>query len=136
VVTEECLLHPSRNPHYGKAGIEAVLKEYLGLEKIIWLWKGVAGDDSVVNGHVGECASLAGVGVGGGAAAGCDSGRRVGKGAAVCAHSDPELAGDVNGALRAALARVSEAVGGTSSRRCRRPPPSRFRLPMPFPCRC
>ena len=50
VVTEECLLHPSRNPHYGKAGIEAVLKEYLGLEKIIWLWKGVAGDDSVVNG--------------------------------------------------------------------------------------
>ncbi|KAL4860240.1 Agmatine deiminase [Chlorella vulgaris] len=52
VVTEECLLHPSRNPHYGKANIEAVLKEYLGLEKIIWLWKGVAGDDSVVNGHV------------------------------------------------------------------------------------
>ena len=51
VVTEECLLHPSRNPHYGKAGIEAVLKEYLGLEKIIWLWKGVAGDDSVVNGE-------------------------------------------------------------------------------------
>ncbi|GAB4816515.1 hypothetical protein N2152v2_003561 [Parachlorella kessleri] len=52
VVTEECLLHPSRNPHYGKANIERVLKEYLGLEKIIWLWKGVAGDDSVVNGHV------------------------------------------------------------------------------------
>ena len=25
-------------------------QEYLGLEKIIWLWKGVAGDDSVVNG--------------------------------------------------------------------------------------
>ena len=23
IVTEECLLHPSRNPHYGKAGIEA-----------------------------------------------------------------------------------------------------------------
>lgn len=27
------------------------LQEYLGLEKIIWLWKGVAGDDSVVNGE-------------------------------------------------------------------------------------
>jgi agmatine/peptidylarginine deiminase len=52
LVTEECLLHPSRNPHYGKAGIEAMLKEYLGLEKIIWLWKGVAGDDSVVNGEL------------------------------------------------------------------------------------
>ena len=34
VVTEECLLHPSRNPHYGKANIERVLKEYLGLEKV------------------------------------------------------------------------------------------------------
>lgn len=52
VVTEECLLHPSRNPALGKAGIELLLKEYLGLEKIIWLWKGVAGDDAVVNGHV------------------------------------------------------------------------------------
>lgn len=51
VVTEECLLHPSRNPHYGKANIERVMKEYLGLEKIIWLWKGVAGDDAVVNGY-------------------------------------------------------------------------------------
>ena len=29
MVTEECLLHPSRNPHYGKASIERVLKEYL-----------------------------------------------------------------------------------------------------------
>lgn len=26
-------------------------QEYLGLDKIIWLWKGVAGDDSVVNGE-------------------------------------------------------------------------------------
>lgn len=34
MVTEECLLHPSRNPHYGKANIERVLKEYLGLEKV------------------------------------------------------------------------------------------------------
>jgi agmatine deiminase len=50
LVTEECMLHPSRNPHFGKAGIEVLLKEYLGLEKIIWLWKGVAGDDAVVNG--------------------------------------------------------------------------------------
>lgn len=31
IVTEECLLHPSRNPHYGKAGIEAVLKVCLCL---------------------------------------------------------------------------------------------------------
>ena len=31
-----------------------------GLEKIIWLWKGVAGDDSVVNGHVDNFAVSAG----------------------------------------------------------------------------
>jgi Porphyromonas-type peptidyl-arginine deiminase len=37
--TEECLLHPSRNPHLGKEGIEKVLKDYLGLEKVIWFWK-------------------------------------------------------------------------------------------------
>lgn len=50
--TEECLLHASRNPHLGKEGIEKVLKEYLGLEKIIWFWRGIMGDDGVVNGHV------------------------------------------------------------------------------------
>eukprot|EP00775_Hariotina_reticulata_P010757 gene10757-10913_t len=43
LVTEECLLDPSRNPQLGKEGIEAMLKEYLGLEKVIWLWKGMAG---------------------------------------------------------------------------------------------
>lgn len=52
LVTEECLLDPSRNPHLGKEGIEALLKEYLGIDKVIWLWKGMAGDTEVVNGHV------------------------------------------------------------------------------------
>jgi hypothetical protein len=47
VVTEECLLHPSRNPELGKEGIEKMLKDYLGLEKVIWLWKGMMGDDQV-----------------------------------------------------------------------------------------
>jgi agmatine deiminase len=52
VCTEECLLHPSRNPHLGREGIEQVLKDYLGLKQIIWLWKGIAGDDAITNGHV------------------------------------------------------------------------------------
>jgi hypothetical protein len=43
IVTEECLLDPSRNPHLGKEGIEKLLKDYLGLDKVIWLWKGMAG---------------------------------------------------------------------------------------------
>jgi agmatine deiminase len=34
MVTEECLLDPSRNPHLGKEGIEALLKEYLGIDKV------------------------------------------------------------------------------------------------------
>ena len=28
------------------------LQDYLGLEKIIWLWRGMEGDTEVVNGHV------------------------------------------------------------------------------------
>jgi agmatine deiminase len=43
MVTEECLLDPSRNPHLGKEGIEKLLQDYLGIDKVIWLWKGMAG---------------------------------------------------------------------------------------------
>jgi len=49
-VTEECLLHESRNPHMSKEEIEDTLKEYLGLEKIIWLKNGIYNDET--NGHV------------------------------------------------------------------------------------
>ena len=52
ICTEQCLLHFSRNPALDKRGIEEELKEYLGLEKVIWLWKGMAGDDAITNGHV------------------------------------------------------------------------------------
>jgi hypothetical protein len=37
-------LDPSRNPTLGKEGIEQLLKEYLGIDKVIWLWKGMAGE--------------------------------------------------------------------------------------------
>ena len=46
LVTEECLLDPSRNPHLGKEGIEKLLKDYLGIDKVIWLWKGMAGESA------------------------------------------------------------------------------------------
>lgn len=52
VVTEQCLLSHTRNPHLGREGIERELKAALGLKKIIWLWRGICGDDAVVNGHV------------------------------------------------------------------------------------
>jgi agmatine deiminase len=48
--TEECLLHPSRNPHLSKEDIEDLLKVYLNVEKIIWLKDGLYNDET--NGHV------------------------------------------------------------------------------------
>jgi agmatine deiminase len=51
LTTEECLLHPNRNPHLTKLEIEQRLLHYLGGEKVIWLPRGLAGDDDT-NGHI------------------------------------------------------------------------------------
>jgi len=51
LTTEECLLHPNRNPHMTKDDIEKQLKRYLGVEKVIWLPRGLFGDNDT-NGHV------------------------------------------------------------------------------------
>ncbi|WP_088809157.1 MULTISPECIES: agmatine deiminase [Listeria] len=50
IATEECLLSEGRNPQLSKEQIEQVLKEYLNLEKIIWLKRGIYLDET--NGHV------------------------------------------------------------------------------------
>jgi len=52
LTTEECLLSPvqQRNPTLTREQIEQTLCEYLGLTKIIWLDRGIAGDDT--HGHV------------------------------------------------------------------------------------
>nr|MBC7245736.1 agmatine deiminase [Chloroflexota bacterium] len=50
LTTEECLLNPNRNPHMKKEEIEENLRRYLGVEKIIWLGRGVCGDET--SGHV------------------------------------------------------------------------------------
>jgi len=50
LTTEECLLNPNRNPHLSKHEIEEILKQYLGVEKVIWLKKGIYGDET--DGHV------------------------------------------------------------------------------------
>ncbi|MEE4219183.1 MAG: agmatine deiminase [Xanthomonadales bacterium] len=47
---EECLLHESRNPELGKEEIEQVLKDHLGVEKVIWLPNGLYNDET--NGHI------------------------------------------------------------------------------------
>jgi agmatine deiminase len=50
ITTEQCLLHPNRNPKLSESEIESYLQDYLGIEKIIWLRQGVFEDET--NGHV------------------------------------------------------------------------------------
>ncbi len=58
LVTEACLLSGGRNPDLGKAEIERTLREYLGAEKILWLPRGICGDET--NEHVDNvCAFVA-----------------------------------------------------------------------------
>lgn len=53
LTTEECLLDPItqvRNPGLSRREIESVLRDFLGVSNILWLGKGIAGDDT--HGHV------------------------------------------------------------------------------------
>lgn len=61
LTTEECLLNRNRNPELSRRQIEAVLCEYLGAEKVIWLGKGVFDDET--DGHVDNLACFARPGV-------------------------------------------------------------------------
>jgi agmatine deiminase len=61
LTTVECLLNPNRNPDLSKAEIEAVLCDYLGVEKIIWLPLGLSNDET--DGHVDNLCCFAAPGV-------------------------------------------------------------------------
>ncbi|MDX9872901.1 MAG: agmatine deiminase family protein [Clostridia bacterium] len=50
LTTEECLLHPNRNPGLTKKQIEEYLKQYLHVDKIIWLKRGLYKDET--DGHI------------------------------------------------------------------------------------
>jgi agmatine deiminase len=50
LTTEECLLNPNRNPDLSRKEIEILLGDYLNISKIIWLGRGVYGDET--SGHV------------------------------------------------------------------------------------
>jgi agmatine deiminase len=50
LVTESVLLNPNRNPELSKQQIEANLKYWLGQDKVIWLGRGLEGDDT--DGHI------------------------------------------------------------------------------------
>ena len=51
LVTEQCLLHPSRNPALSQGQIEQGLREWLGVESIVWLGMGLL-EDRDTDGHV------------------------------------------------------------------------------------
>jgi agmatine deiminase len=54
LTTEQCLLNRNRNPSLNKEKIEGYLREFLGVQKVIWLKEGIAGDDT--DGHVDDIA--------------------------------------------------------------------------------
>ncbi|WP_371370413.1 agmatine deiminase [Pseudomonas sp. QL9] len=50
ITTEECLLNRNRNPHLSREEIEAVLREHLAIDTVIWLPDGLYNDET--DGHV------------------------------------------------------------------------------------
>ena len=56
LATEECLLSKvqQRNPGLSRRDLEQVFADYLGIEKVIWLARGIAGDDT--HGHIDDIA--------------------------------------------------------------------------------
>jgi agmatine deiminase len=60
LTTEECLLSPvqARNPGLGRLEMERVFADYLGVRKVLWLGRGIAGDDT--HGHIDDIARFVG----------------------------------------------------------------------------
>jgi agmatine deiminase len=60
LTTEECLLSPvqARNPGLDRGQLEAVFHDYLGIDQVLWLNRGIAGDDT--HGHVDDIARFVG----------------------------------------------------------------------------
>lgn len=50
ITTQACLLNPNRNPSLSQLQIEQYLQNYYGVDQVLWLNEGIAGDDT--NGHV------------------------------------------------------------------------------------
>jgi agmatine deiminase len=50
VTSEQCLLNPNRNPELTRKDIERNLRQYLNVNKVLWVGEGIAGDDT--DGHI------------------------------------------------------------------------------------
>jgi agmatine deiminase len=59
LTTEECMLSEvqQRNPGLSRAQLERVFQDFLGIDQVIWLGRGIAGDDT--HGHVDDIARFA-----------------------------------------------------------------------------
>lgn len=60
LTTEECLLSKTqeRNPPFVRADYEQVFADYLGIKKVLWLDRGIVGDDT--HGHIDDLARFVG----------------------------------------------------------------------------
>jgi agmatine deiminase len=60
ITTEECLLSEvqQRNPGVSREQLEAGFRDYLGIEQVLWMDRGVAGDDT--HGHVDDITRFVG----------------------------------------------------------------------------
>ncbi len=50
LTTRECLLNPNRNPGLDQAAIEVRLRDYLGVDRLLWLERGLVDDHT--DGHI------------------------------------------------------------------------------------
>ncbi len=50
LTTRACLLHENRNPALNQGQIEQFLRDFYGVEQVLWLGEGIEGDDT--NGHI------------------------------------------------------------------------------------
>jgi agmatine deiminase len=62
LTTEECLLSEvqQRNPGFSRERIEQALRDFLGVQQVLWLDRGIAGDDT--HGHIDDTARFVGPG--------------------------------------------------------------------------
>ena len=54
LTTEACLLNPNRNPQLSREQIAECLRAHLGVRNILWLGRGIVGDDT--DGHIDDLA--------------------------------------------------------------------------------
>jgi len=62
IATEQCLLHPSRNPSLSRLEIEERLREHLGVQHVIWIAHGLL-EDHDTDGHIDNVAQFVAPGV-------------------------------------------------------------------------